>query len=917
MGAESVVSLLLQGEDQGFGDVLSSADEALGGVGANLASLATVGGAVGAIVAIGGALNEAADFAGDINDELTTLEIRTGASQEEMEKLRGTALNIRSVGLGDDFADVAQSLGTVQAITKLTGDDLTNTTEKAIVLRDVFDADVTETIRASDTAMEQFGTTSTETLDLITRGFQQTGDPAGDLLDTVNEYSGDFAEAGFGADEFFGILAAGADAGAFNLDKVADSVREFSTRIVDGSDTTRQALDDIGIGADNLYDQFQSGNITVSESLSLVIGRLQEIQDPIEQDAAGVALFGSLWEDLGPQIIFALDEGKNALGEYEGAADAAFDAATSGLNNTAQRADAAKEELKLLLGEALLPIKTQFLEGAVAILSSTEALAEAVVVTATAEERYEAASEAIANVVRQSELLTDAQGGATQSIQVSNELLFLAGERARDAKTETEAYTIQTQLLTTSISLLQSGFSGTTVELIELAEHLNESLNTTLDLGIGVNDLSDEELALQERLQTLTPAVTSNTLAIEDKTIAVNTLLPAEEHAALVAENFAVAQESLRQRTEDATTAISALRAEMGQGFSADLQALEAGEELAGFNEVIRESIQDTGAGAITMAAFELSIGDASEEAVIGALRMQLFEQGVKAIAESAAADGQITRDELGGIIEDARELSETLNEDFTFAFNQEGAEGVLSTAEGIQGELEGLIADEYNVNLTANTTDAETTISTARTNLLAFEDDLFTATVDADTTGADEGLSGVQTQLEDIEGAIWTVELDDNTEEIDGNLEGTEGFLTQLVTPVYDIVMDSNSAFVQGRIGELQGALNDLAGSVYTFIVRADTSQVPPWAIPESPLPIHTAFMNFVDDVNKAEISPKFNVGNTGPNASGAELLGGGGTTTIVFSGDVIVGREDNAASKAFMALLRNQLRVLERSNF
>ena len=73
-------------------------------------------------------------------------------------------------------------------------------------------------------------------------GFQNNLDYSGEFLDTLNEYGPQFKAAGYSADEMFNILVAGADAGAWNLDKVGDAAKEFGIRIKDGSTTTEDAM---------------------------------------------------------------------------------------------------------------------------------------------------------------------------------------------------------------------------------------------------------------------------------------------------------------------------------------------------------------------------------------------------------------------------------------------------------------------------------------------------------------------------------------------------------------------------------------------------------------------------------------------------------------------------------------------------
>lgn len=115
---------------------------------------------------------------------------------------------------------------------------LQNVTESAFALRDTFGYEIPESTRAAKAMMDNFGTSGEEAMNLIAAGAQNGLDYSGELLDSISEYSVQFAKVGLDADDMFKVLQKGAESGAFNLDKVGDAVKEFSIRAIDGSDTT-------------------------------------------------------------------------------------------------------------------------------------------------------------------------------------------------------------------------------------------------------------------------------------------------------------------------------------------------------------------------------------------------------------------------------------------------------------------------------------------------------------------------------------------------------------------------------------------------------------------------------------------------------------------------------------------------------
>ena len=57
----------------------------------------------------------------------------------------------------------------------------------------------------------------------------------------------------------FAIFQAGADSGAFNLDKIGDAVKELAIRVVDGSDSTKEGFQLLGLDADAMATKFAAG----------------------------------------------------------------------------------------------------------------------------------------------------------------------------------------------------------------------------------------------------------------------------------------------------------------------------------------------------------------------------------------------------------------------------------------------------------------------------------------------------------------------------------------------------------------------------------------------------------------------------------------------------------------------------------
>ena len=282
-----------------------------------------VGGAVGGIaVATGKAVVEAGKYLADLGNEYNTainqLSAATGATGDELDALGESVKNIYAQGLGDDFADVADGLAATQQASDLTGEALERATAAGFNLRDVFDYDVSESARAASALMKNFGIDAEEAYGLIAVGAQNGADKNGDLLDTLNEYSPQFAALGLSADQFIGTLVEGADAGLFSIDKVGDAVKEFNIRAKDGSDTSREAFESLGLNADKMFAVFSAGGDTAEAAFFDTVEALNSMDDPLARNAAGVALFGTQFEDLEAGVLPVLASIETAA--YDGAA---------------------------------------------------------------------------------------------------------------------------------------------------------------------------------------------------------------------------------------------------------------------------------------------------------------------------------------------------------------------------------------------------------------------------------------------------------------------------------------------------------------------------------------------------------------------------------------------------------------------
>lgn len=346
-----------------------------------LGALAGVAAGAGATILKTGA--EAFSFSQQMEGAMGTLQGQLGATNDEMAQYRDVAEDVFTAGYGESVGDIATAMKEVNGTLGEQGERLEDSTRRALTLRDVFGVDVAEGVSAAGTAVQAgLVDTSERAFDLITTGFQNGLNQAGDFGDTIREYSSDFERLGFSGEEFLSVLNAGLEEGAWNTDVIADGVREFGIRFGAAEDTAVEALESIGINAEELYEGFQDGSVTTADAMEIVTERLAETDDKTLRAQAGAALFGSKWEDIGEDVFLAAGQAREGIEGIEGATDKAGEGLRRGLGPALQElkrtAIVALTPITDLLGGILTQIVNQYGPIAISMLQSLGASLEVV-----------------------------------------------------------------------------------------------------------------------------------------------------------------------------------------------------------------------------------------------------------------------------------------------------------------------------------------------------------------------------------------------------------------------------------------------------------------------------------------------------------------------------------------------------------
>lgn len=281
-----------------------------------------VGLAAGAVVGAGFA--EAFSTALEQGTANAKLQGQLGLTNEEAAKAGKIAGDLYTANYGDSIDGVNDAIKSVIQNTNVGLDsiDLKPVTAKVLDLASVFDQDLGGVTRAVGQSIRTgLAKNASEALDFITKGFQAGDDKAQDFLDTLNEYGTQFRKVGIDGKTATGLISQGLKAGARDADIVADAIKEFSIRAIDGSTTTAAGFKSLGLSAKGMSEQIAKGGKPAAAGLDLVLDRLRAIKDPVKQSQVAVELFGTQAEDLG-KALFALDPSTavKALGDVAGAA---------------------------------------------------------------------------------------------------------------------------------------------------------------------------------------------------------------------------------------------------------------------------------------------------------------------------------------------------------------------------------------------------------------------------------------------------------------------------------------------------------------------------------------------------------------------------------------------------------------------
>lgn len=268
----------------------------------------------------------------EIEDATQHFEASTGTSAQSMKELSKEIKDLYGNNYGGSLGTVADDMAKVkQYMGETDPSKISDITENAIALEDVFGMDFQESIRGVDALMGSMGLTADEAFDYIAKGAQNGLDKSGELVDNLAEYAPLWAQQGFSAQEMFSILQNGLETGAYNLDKVNDFVKEFGISLNDGrmSDNLTHFSNDTKA----IFTAFQSGKATSKQVFDSVVNDLANATNQQEALTLASNMWSALGEDNSLEMIKSLNKVNDTYEDVYGTMNSIKDIQYDSLSN--------------------------------------------------------------------------------------------------------------------------------------------------------------------------------------------------------------------------------------------------------------------------------------------------------------------------------------------------------------------------------------------------------------------------------------------------------------------------------------------------------------------------------------------------------------------------------------------------------
>ena len=229
------------------------------------------------------------DGAGDLKGILSSLGSELGINSQLMSVVTAgtigytaaiTAAAAATVAATKAWADynteLSKQTNAAMVTTGLNGEDLNRLVDSSKAIADVYGVDFREVVHAANTLITQFGKSGDEAMQLIRDGMQGMieGD-GGKLLSMIQNYAPAFRDAGIEASQLVAIIQ-NSEGGLFtddNMSAISIGIRNIRQM----KSATSDALQKIGVDADEMSRKLNDGTMSVFDALREVSGAIDKV----------------------------------------------------------------------------------------------------------------------------------------------------------------------------------------------------------------------------------------------------------------------------------------------------------------------------------------------------------------------------------------------------------------------------------------------------------------------------------------------------------------------------------------------------------------------------------------------------------------------------------------------------------------
>ncbi|OSZ58664.1 hypothetical protein OQI_20370 [Streptomyces pharetrae CZA14] len=311
--------------EQGLSSARQNFDTAAAGIGAGVA--AALGAGVVANL--------------DMEAASTKLAAQLGVGPAEAAELSKMSAKVYSEAWGDSTATVNEAIrGVYTNIGKTAAAEsgLEDVTTKALALAETFGQEVGPVTAAVGQLIRTgLADNADEAFDIITTGFGTSANKADDLLDTLNEYSVQFARVGLDGQTALGLIDQAIEKGARDSDAVADAIGIFGEMALRGGDAVNEAFGSIGLNGQKIGSMMRAGGREATQALQLTMDALRGTENGTTRLAAAQVLFGDL-ANTQADALYALDPASAAAASGMDKATGSTDKLADTLGGTGAKA---------------------------------------------------------------------------------------------------------------------------------------------------------------------------------------------------------------------------------------------------------------------------------------------------------------------------------------------------------------------------------------------------------------------------------------------------------------------------------------------------------------------------------------------------------------------------------------------------